>query len=674
MASVTFKAFRGMVPRTSQRLQAPNFADVAANLKITSGRIDPLKGLQLAHTSLAATVKTLWRHRFRNPDRSVADNWFVFDSDVDVVASPLANDEEGRAYYTSDEHEPRMTTYALAVSGPGPYPAAWYALGLPLPTVAPGLVAAGGVAPVVTRSYAYTFVNTLGQESGPSPASALVTGNASGTWTLSAMQTAPPNNGGVTGAIANTPSPGFVTVTHDSTFGLAAYDTVSYAGVTGMTDLNGSHRIVRVSGATVVIALDTAQVFTAGGTWQRNAPILTAGMTKRIYRTEGTAAQFLYVDEIPVADTGYVDTIAILNGEVMPVADALPPPKNLRCLTALPNGCLVGLANNEVCFSTPYQPQSWPVGNRYSFVGDGIALCPVGNSVIVMTDQKPLLLTGSDPESMSPSTMDFYAPCLSKRGLVDIGGGCLSPGHDGLWIVSPGRTENITSKLFREEEWTQLNPGSFDAEFHDGQYYVVHQPVGFDRPRMMVIDITEMDSIVEVDEQADDLFRNDYDGKLYLVKGNQAYRWDANDNARYRSEWTSVEVQLDQPRNFSHAQVHARWNEIVPVDTAVQEANAALMAAGPHAVNGFLGGAPFGVLPVGGTYLTRPPRQTERLVQFTLYDDETPVFTKNVTSKKPFRLPVGFKTEILRVGLSTSIGTYSASIAESTEELSKIST
>jgi hypothetical protein len=673
MAAITFKAFRGEVPRTSQRLQTPNFASVAANLKITSGRIDPLKGLQLVHTSLAESIKTIWRYRYRKPDRSVEDYWFTFPGDTDVVASLIANDTDGRVYYTSEDHEPRMTTRALAVDGPGPYPAAWYALGIPTPTTAPTVGVTGGAVPVGTRSYVYTYVTALGEESGPSPASAIVSGNLSGTWNLTAMQVAPPNSGTVTGAVANSPSAGLVTVTLDTTFGLAEFDTITFAGITGLTDLNGSQRIVSKSGANVVIALETSQVYAAGGTWTRNAPIHTAGMTKRIYRTEGTSAQFLFVAEIPVADTTYADTTAVLSGERIPVADALPPPKNLRCLIHLPNGCLVGLAGNEVCFSTPYQPQSWPISNRYSFVGNGVAIAPAGNSVIVMTELSPILFTGSDPEAMSPSTMDLYAPCLSKRGLVDIGGGCLSPGHDGLWIVSPGRTENLTRKLYREDEWEKVNPSSFIAEFHDGQYYVVHHPVGADRPRMMVIDISEMDSVVEVDERADDLFRNDYDGKLYLLKGLQAFRWDSNDNARYLSEWTSVEVQLDRPRNFSHAQVHARWNEVVPVDNFYIEQNAALIAQGPHAVNGFIAGAHFGALPVAGTYLIRPPVQTERRVQFTLYNDTVPVFTRNVTSSRPFRLPPGYKSEVIRVGLSTSVGAYSVTVAESTDELAQAS-
>lgn len=749
MAAITFKAFRGEVPRTSSRLLSANFASRAENIKLTSGRLDPLKGLQVAHTSLADEIRTIWRYRCTREDRTFDDNWLVFPGDVDVVGSMIANDADGRVYYTSDQHEPRMTIYAEAISGSGPYPDGWFALGIPLPTVAPTVVAdvssgtvttavantpsagkvtvtintteslqagdtvvfagvvgmtdlnaslvvesvsgldvvfplvtsqtytSGGTwsrpGVTVTRGYAYTFVTPLGEESGPSPASAIKSGLSSGEWSLSNLQTAPPNSGTVSAVANNTPAAGQVTVTLDSAFGLAAFDTITLASVGGMTDLNGSHRLVSVSGNDVVVSLVTAQVYTSGGTWERNAPINTTGMTKRIYRTAGTGANFLFVDEIPVANTTYSDTSVVTLGEVIQTADHLPPPKNATSMITLPNGCTVVLAGNEVCFSVPYQPHSYPVSNRYSFVGRGVALSPAGNSVIVLTDGYPILLTGTDPEAMSPSVMQTYAPCVSKRGVVYIGGGCLYPSHDGLYMATPSEVSNITSRLFRESEWRSVGPETFEAAFHDFQYYAVGTPVGANRGRIMVLDIKEMDSVNYVDEEATDLLRNDYDGRLYLLKGRDILRWDANDNSRYLGDWISAEVQLDQPRNFSIAQVHARFQAVTPVDTTILDANTILMGQGPDAVNGHLCGTEILNLEVCGSFLGLVPESTERQVQFTLYDRDTPIFTTPVNSSRPFRLPAGIKTEVVRVGISSSVGVFSATIAESTPELAQAS-
>jgi hypothetical protein len=57
-------------------------------------------------------------------------------------------------------------------------------LGVPAPSVAPTLSVAGGASPTETRVYIYTWVTEYGEEGPPSPASAVTTDNANGTWTV----------------------------------------------------------------------------------------------------------------------------------------------------------------------------------------------------------------------------------------------------------------------------------------------------------------------------------------------------------------------------------------------------------------------------------------------------------------------------------------------------------
>ena len=668
MVAVNIKAFRGQIPRVSDRLLQPNQATRAMNCKITSGRLDPLNGLGAIFTAVNQ-IRTV--HRYRHfIDGVPNDNWLTWAGDVDVVMSPLANDDVGRFYFTSEDFEPRMSTYAAAIQSQ-PFPSAWFALGVPSPTVKPTVSATGGAAPSETRGYAYTFVTQLGEESGPSPAE-VVTGNINGTWSLSALQTAPPNNGSITAA-TTLPS-GRVRVTLDSVVGLAPFDTITIAGVSGMTDLNGVHRIRAVDpvNSRIEVTLLTAQTYTSGGTWTRNAPINTTGMTKRIYRSAGTTGQFLFVDEIPVAQATYTDTkTGVQLGESMATLNTLPPPKNLTCLITLPNGCLAGLAGNELCFSDPYMPYSWPLGNRYSFSGRGVAIVPAGNSVIVLTDSFPILFTGSDPEAMSPAVMETYAPCVSKRGAVDVGGGCLYPSFDGLWIAAPGRVENLTKRLYREQEWSRLNPASFDAAFHDGQYYAHFQSDPLDAGMIWILDISESDSVVIVNERADALYRNEFDGRLYVAQGNRLYLWDEDPGRRYESDWVSATLQLPRPTNFAVAQVHAEFSQAVPPDTTQLQANEDWIAAGADAVAGHLNGQEILSMEINGSNIVPSIPDALRKVQFTLFKDGAPIFTKAVTSSTPFRLPAGYRSEVFNVGLSASVPAYSVAVAESVAELAQ---
>jgi hypothetical protein len=674
MTAITIKSFRGMVPRIGDRLLQPNQATRAMNCKITAGRLDPLAGLGVAYKA-AVKIKTTYRYRHYDGADNI-DNWLTWPVDVNVVRSPLANDSQGKLYFSSDSFEPRMTTFSAAIAGAS-YPAAWFALGVASPTTTASVSVSGGAAPAEERSYAYTFVTPLGEESGPSPASGLVTGNQNGTWTVSGMQTAPPNNGTVTAATVI--AGGRVRVTLDSVFGMAQFDTITLSGVQGMVGLNGLHRILAldVANKRVDVALQTTQAYTSGGTWTRNALHNTIGMTKRIYRSAGTSGSFLFVDEIPVTQTSYTDTKSgkVLK-EVIPTASTLPPPKNLTCLISLPNGCLVGLADNELCFSEPYKPYSWPADNRYSFSGRGVALCPAGNSVIVLTDGFPIIFIGSDPEAMSPNTMETYAPCVSKRGMVDVGGGCLYPSFDGLWLAVPGQVTKLTKNLYREEEWKLLNPASFDAAFHDGQYFGYYRSQIGDviTRRIWVLDIAESDSTVEVDEWADCLCRNEIDGKLYLSQGDTLYEWDAQPGWSYSSDWKSQTYQLGRPGNFAVAQVHAEFADIVPPDTQQITANQALIDLGADAVAGWLNGQEILAAEICGSFIVPTATlATEKKVQFTLFANGAPVFTTNVVSSAPFRLPSGFMAEVFNVALKSSIRAYSVTIAESLAELAQAS-
>jgi hypothetical protein len=293
-----------------------------------------------------------------------------------------------------------------------------------------------------------------------------------------------------------------------------------------------------------------------------------------------------------------------------------------------------------------------------------------GNSVIVLTDNFPILLTGSDPEAMSPSVMQTYAPCATKRGVVDVGGGCMFPSYDGLWVASPGRVEKLTAKLYREEEWRALNPASFVAGFSDGQYYAGY---AVDNAKFIfVYDTGENDSVVRVEQDASYLLRNDTDGELYLALGNKIYQWDNNANQRYSSDWVSSETQLSTPTNFSVAQVHGAFADIQLPDTSVLQANEAIFG-NVDLVGGELNGSSVLAVEVNGSNLQLYQAVVPARAQFTLYRDGQPTYTVGVTSSEPFRLPAVAQSEVYQVGINTSISIYSVTVADSVAELAQAS-
>ena len=666
MTGISIQGMRGIAPRVSPRLLAPNLAQQALNVKLTSGRIDPLKGLGLVHTSDADTIATMFRYRFGE-----AYNWLVWGDVVDVARSPVAQDTLGRFYFTG-AGEPRMSTYADAITGTL-YPAAWYVLGVVSPATAPTIVVTGGGGAHEDRAYVYTFRTRYAEESGPSPAT-LLNGHQNGTWNLSGMNGAPPNTGSISAAVKDTPAFGQVRVTLDSVFGLAAGEQVTFAGVAGMTDLNGTFTLASVDAANsrVVVNLSTSQTYTAASdTWTRVAPHNTTDMVKCIYRTVGTNTDYRLVAEIPATQTTYADTVSAVTVSLnagISTLDTLPPLKDMHSLVLLSNGVMAGLSGSQLCFSEQGKPYSWPVSNRYSFPGTGIALCAAGTQVIVLTDNVPHVATASVPEAASLSKIpgDTLAPCLSKRGVADIGSGAIYPSHDGLYVATTSGVRNLTEALYTFDDWQALIPSSFKAAFYNSTYYCMHDSLN--QRYMFSLHLKENDSVIEYNEQVTSLYVNPWDGELYASKGNQISQWDSDDNNRYTGYWTTKLFQLARPVLMNVAQVQAKWDEVQDVSAAIQDANNALIADVRN-VNGEIGCFEVGVYEIGASAILPVPSVTQNSVQFTLLRDETPVFSKLVTSDRAFRLPTDNKTDLYAAQITLSAPVYSINMAQGMGEL-----
>lgn len=669
MTGFAVRAFRGMVPRTSERLIGDNMAIAAFNCNITRGQIVPIKGLGLVHTSLAASLATIYRYRYLDEYQ-----WLVSTKVVDFAKSPVARDTLGRFYYSGDG-EPRMSTYADAISGPGLYPAAWYVLGVYYPVTAPTIAVTGGVGVNEDRTYVYTFVNQYGEESGPSLQKTF-TGKVDGSWDLSNLEVAPPNTGTVTAALANTPLPGQVQITLNTARGLAGYEEVTFAGVAGMTDLKGTFSLVSVNLTTntAVIALATAQVYTAGGTWARRAPHNLTGLKKNIYRTVGTNTDYKFVASIAAATTTYSDTIAAavvsLNAGISTL-DNFPPPKNMHSLVLLANGCLAGLAGNEFCMSEAGKPYSWPIAYRFTFPGTGVGLVAAGNAAIILTDSYPLVAAASVPASCSIDKVpgDVLAPCVSKRGIVDIGSGAIFPSHDGLYVATTGGCTNTTANLATFDEWQPFKPASFKSAFANGRYYAMHDSVALDQKRILMLATREPDSFIEHIEQVDTLYGNPWDGKLYVTKGNKIYEWDADANNKYKAFWQMKEYQSGKPFNLSVCQVQGRFSEIIPVNNTALTANQALVATGY--IGGELAADEVGVLQVADSNLLPVPVVTQASMQVTLIKGGVPMYSVDVTSSDPFRLPGDEMSDLHSLQISTSITIDSITAAQGMAELSQ---
>lgn len=521
--------FKGQIPRRHPRLLPMEYAQQARDTRLDDGSIAPVRATALT-TTLAADAASIYLHK---------GTWYPFDSDVDVVPGPVADD---RLYFTGDG-VPSMTvggtSYPLALNAP--------ALA---PTVVLGGTADDTIATFVT--YAYTFVTQFDEESAPSPVSNAFLWSAGLNVTLSAFSTAPAGRG---------------------IDRMRLYRSITSAS--GITDL-------------------------------------------------------YFVSEIPIATTSYVhDLNAEPLQEVLPSANYDAPPDTMSGLISLPNGMMAAFDGKELLFCEPFKPHAWPEKYRLIVDRDIVGLAGFGTTIAILTTATPYVAQGTAPENMIMEKMERDLPCVSKRGIVDMGYAAVYPSSEGLVMITGGSAELVSKNLFTTEQWKALDPTSFHAEQYEGRYFFSHAPVGGAGQEMGIFDITGTQPYyIETDETPITMTRDASTGALYmLLTARGVHRWDAPGADLKAQLWRSRLYQIVSPVSYAGILI---------------EADAAI-----------------GTIPAGQT-----PNTTR------VYADGTLVHTTTVTND-PVRLPNGFRAKKWEIEIEGYIPITAISMGQSYDELSQ---
>ena len=620
MPNVKISAFTGIAPRTGPSLLQANQAQVANNVKLQSGEIRAWRKPVFTFQPVNSAVSTIYKH----VGAAGVSQWLEWTTDVDVVASPIADTTDYRLYYTG-QGTPKKTNYALASSGSGAKPQSYLEMGIPAPTVAPTLSATGGTAPTEVRAYVYTYVSTFGavkEESAPSPA-ALVTCNAAGaTVSVSGFGTAPFSTGGINYNIT----------------AIRIYRVVSGATTASYFQVDE----IAVTPATGVVASGTS--------------------------VNGVA----YTSTYP--DTRTVAQLTIL----LPSLYYTPPPAGLTGLVAMPNGILAGFTGNQIYFCEPYYPHAWPssysLTTEFPIVGLGV----FGTTLFVGTTKNPYLITGTSPASMTQEKLSMVQPCVAKRSIVFDQFGIAYAGPDGLVAIGPGVQDIITSSLYTRDDWQQLVPSSFISTLYRNSYMGFYNN-GTIRGGI-VLARNDNPPLTTFDFQTTALFVERSTGSLYGVSvlDNAIYQIDADPSNNVTYDWKSKRFMLPEPTNFAILAVDGDFvylNDVaalVAAGLALNSANAIVFAASSSiSLGGCINDIQLNTLLVDGSNMTPlSPNQVDvRSIQLIVYADGQQIMTTTITSNEPVRMPSGFKSYAWEIEFSGNVPIRSIGMSTSVTEL-----
>lgn len=168
-------------------------------------------------------------------------------------------------------------------------------------------------------------------------------------------------------------------------------------------------------------------------------------------------------------------------GEVLNPIETMPP--DLQCVNAVPGNFYCGFSLSKpktVMFSEVGLLYSWPLAYQYDVKDNVVALAVAGNSVFVMTDGAPYVLSGTTPESITVTKVGEAAACLSSRGVCVYNNVVYFVSNAGLMAIAVGGElicKNITETIFTREQWQAFRPETCRMSVYDGVLRLFFDPI-----------------------------------------------------------------------------------------------------------------------------------------------------------------------------------------------------
>lgn len=468
MPRINLQGFGGEIPRQEPFYLPETAAASVMNASLRNGALVPFRQATAEEYLFGAACQSIYLHGVE---------WLGWNHDADVVPGPVSTD---RLYISHANGQPTMRVNGAEVP-----------LRLPRPTTRPTIARSGTLDNDLSETvvYAYTWVTSLGEESGPSPLSNSVL------W-----------------------SPG-----------------------------------CNIELTALPISAPVANRYVSG---------------KRIYRAVTSASgvtDLFFVAEVGVGDQGFNHNL-----NTHPIAEAIatkefdPPPANLRGFTAMPNGIIAAFRGKEICFCEPYQPHAWPGVYALTVTDTIIGLAAFGTTLAVLTTGQPYIVQGMHPESMAMQKMEQPFPCMSKRGIVDMGYSAIYPSTDGLVMVSETGAQLISEELWTYEQWQALQPTTINAARFGHLYGFTYTPMGGEARHIVLVDPRgKQPGVARSNEQPVALYTHVESGRTYFLASNQrtVRAFDHPSQLHKSYTWRSKPFRFHAPTGFAGIRVETDGTE-----------------------------------------------------------------------------------------------------------------
>jgi len=607
---IAFDTYDGIRPAVTPRNLPDKAAQLAENVDLSAGRLDPWKVPLLVQAITNSVSIYPW-------ERNSATEWLSWAVDTDVVRSPVANDTYERIYLTDgvkpkiigwaagakverDMERPTGTTITATATDRDGFSAAnaaaatlkWQGI-----TTITYKQKVGSADPTSEKDYnsETNFIGTLFAANRDTTTGAWTLGYSfftfpiwtklassdtkiyditvtlAGTWRLTWNGTT--YNMGDTVALDDGAAYGSAVV-------IASLPTPSYSigknTVTG-ADFTGSITLVPTfvdsSDVRYIRYLQTLvddwgmegpeSAVSNEVTWVPGQKVVLSGFGseqgmsyRRFYRNvAGSTTTYKLVVEQAVATTTYTDKLMDLElGEELPELEN--PPDTLKGIVMLPGGFAAAFRDNELLFSEPEKPWSWPSDYRVALDWKIVGLGVLGNDLYVLTEGLNYVYSGYHPENMAAARLDEPQPCVAKRSIAALGPYMAYASPDGLCGIRAGHIELLTRNHYSRADWQALTPANMIGSVYERCYF------GWLASGGIVYALGENeDAMTTLTDTATEAFYDLNDDKLYIVQDDGAGGYNINQwnaGATYRTlRWRSKEFAANRRIDWTCARIYA---------------------------------------------------------------------------------------------------------------------
>ena len=265
----------------------------------------------------------------------------------------------------------------------------------------------------------------------------------------------------------------------------------------------------------------------------------------RLYRATGgtNGADFLFVSEINASDglTFEDDLRDEQLNEVMPRFGSVP--EDVEGIAGMSGGFLAAYKGKDIYFSEPYRYNCFPWEYSQSVPFDIIGIAVRSKYLYVMTTGPLYAFVGDHPETLTPVSVRFDVPCISRKSIAHVAGRIIYAGTTGLVMIDNSGPRVFSDALYTIEQYKDLHfENCIAAGEYDGKYFAVFAD------KTLLFDFSGGNLVHTT------LDRNAFEPSNYVWNDGSWDKYEQNfavKNAPYGETWIT--------QDFSSANLAARW-------------------------------------------------------------------------------------------------------------------